>query len=125
MPSLHFGWTLMFGVLFLRTHNRWLKILGVLYPVLTLVAITITANHYLMDAVGAVLLMVAAFVTLEIVVRRRLFLPRIGAFVQSFAVGHRSWAFLKEGIKSSGTSSPAKVTGSARQNQEAGVGPIR
>ena len=101
MPSLHFGWTLMFGVLFLRTHNRWLKILGVLYPMLTLVAITITANHYIMDAVGAVLLMVVAFVTLEIVVRRRLFLPRIVALVQSFVVGHRSGMSPKEGFKGS------------------------
>ena len=53
MPSLHFAWTVMFGILFFRSSNGWLKALGVLYPVLTLAAITITANHYLMDAIGA------------------------------------------------------------------------
>ncbi len=126
MPSLHFGWTLMFGILFLRTPNKWLKVLGVVYPVMTLVAITITANHYLMDAIGAVLLMAAAFATLEIGFRRRLFLPRIAVFVRSFIHGHRSSAFQKEGIKSCGGRLPPASTGSVEgQNQSGGVGPIR
>ena len=76
MPSLHFSWTIMFGVLFLRTPNKWLKIFGILYPTLTLLAITITANHYIMDAIGGGLLMIAAFVIVELGFRRRLFLPK-------------------------------------------------
>ncbi len=83
MPSLHFSWTLLFGVLFLRTPNKWIKGLGVLYPTLTLLAITITANHYLMDAVGGALLVIAAFLTIEIGFRRRMFLPTILSYFRS------------------------------------------
>ena len=75
MPSLHFSWTIMLGILFLRTPSMWIKVLGVLYPALTLVAITVTANHYLMDAIGGALLIGASFAVLELVIKRRLFLP--------------------------------------------------
>jgi len=75
MPSLHFSWTIMLGILFLRTPRMWIKVLGVLYPALTLVAITVTANHYIMDAIGGALLIGASFAVLELVIKRRLFLP--------------------------------------------------
>ena len=77
MPSLHFSWTIMFGVLFLRTPNKWVKIFGIIYPTTTLLAITITANHYIMDAIAGGALMIAAFGIMELGFRRRLFLPRI------------------------------------------------
>ena len=79
MPSLHFSWTILLGILFLRTPGIWIKVLGVLYPALTLMAITVTANHYLMDAIGGGLLIAASFAAMELVVRRRLFLPRVVA----------------------------------------------
>ena len=75
MPSLHFSWTIMLGILFLRSRSMWIKILGVLYPALTLMAITVTANHYIMDAIGGALLIGISFTALELVVRRHLFLP--------------------------------------------------
>jgi hypothetical protein len=84
MPSLHFGWTVMFGILFLRTPNKWVRIFGVIYPTMTLLAITITANHYFMDAIGGVLLMTAAFVTVELGFRRRLFISRITVRLQPY-----------------------------------------
>ena len=77
MPSLHFSWTVMFGVLFLTTPNKWVKILGIIYPTTTLLAITITANHYIMDAIAGAALMIAAFALMELGFRRRLFLPQI------------------------------------------------
>ena len=76
MPSLHFSWTIMLGILFLRTPGKWTKVVGVLYPALTLIAITVTANHYIMDAIGGALLIGASFAAMELVVRRPLFLPR-------------------------------------------------
>ena len=82
MPSLHFSWTVMFGVLFLRTPNKWVKILGIIYPTTTLLAITITANHYIMDAIAGAALMIAAFALMELVFRRRLFLPQIIRWVR-------------------------------------------
>lgn len=75
MPSLHFSWTVMFGVMFLRSHNRLVKVFGVVYPALTLFAITITGNHYIMDAVGGGLLILASFLAMELGFRRRFFLP--------------------------------------------------
>jgi len=75
MPSLHFGWTVMFGIMFLRTNNRLVKVFGVIYPALTLFAITITGNHYIMDAVGGGLLILASFLTMELGFRRRFYLP--------------------------------------------------
>ena len=84
MPSLHFSWTLMFGILFMRTPNRWIRTFGVIYPTMTFVAITVTANHYILDAVGGGLLMLAAYGALELGFRRRLFLPRLSA---SFGAG--------------------------------------
>ncbi len=77
MPSLHFSWTVMFGVMFLRSHNRLVKVFGVVYPALTLFAITITGNHYIMDAVGGGLLILASFLAMELGFRRRFFLPVI------------------------------------------------
>ena len=77
MPSLHFSWTVMFGILFLTTPNKWVKVFGLIYPTMTLLAITITGNHYIMDAVGGGLLVIAAFLTMELGIRRRFFLPKL------------------------------------------------
>lgn len=77
MPSLHFSWTLMFGILFLRTPGKWFKVVGVLYPTMTLLAITITGNHYIMDAVGGSILIMLAFAVVELGFKRRLFLPKL------------------------------------------------
>ena len=81
MPSLHFSWTLILGVMFFRSHNRWLRIAGVLYPTMTLFAITITGNHYILDAIGGGVVMAFSFLAMEFGVRRRLYLPRLWAAV--------------------------------------------
>lgn len=98
MPSLHFSWTVMFGILFLRSPNKWVKTLGVIYPTITLLAITITANHYIMDAIGGALLMTAAFATVELGFRRRLFLPRLTARLQPYFTS-RGLRFLRLGSR--------------------------
>ena len=75
MPSLHFGWTVMFGIIFIRTNHKLIKIFGVIYPTMTLFAITITGNHYITDAIGGGLLILASFLAMELGFRRRFFLP--------------------------------------------------
>lgn len=59
MPSVHFMWAVIvaYGVVrAARTPYRWI---AVVHPVLTLVAIVATANHFLLDAiVGGVLLVI-------------------------------------------------------------------
>ncbi len=57
MPSLHFGWDLLLGIAiiaaFRRTRLAWLAVvIGVGLPLLQIVAITTTANHYLVDALA-------------------------------------------------------------------------
>ncbi len=51
MPSLHFSWTVILGVYWLRSLPGGFKAAGVLYPTLTFFAITITGNHFVLDAV--------------------------------------------------------------------------
>ena len=47
MPSLHIGWTLLIAVVYLRsTKYRWIKPLGILYPILTFFAIILTLLGY-------------------------------------------------------------------------------
>ncbi|WP_329415362.1 phosphatase PAP2 family protein [Streptomyces sp. NBC_00704] len=60
MPSLHFGWALMVAIGLIaatRSRRRWLWLL---HPLLTLLVIVGTANHYWLDAVAAGVLLGAA-----------------------------------------------------------------
>jgi hypothetical protein len=60
MPSVHFGWALVVGlcvVALTRTRWRWLALA---HPLITLVVITVTANHYWLDSVVAGLLVLGA-----------------------------------------------------------------
>ncbi|MFF4394745.1 phosphatase PAP2 family protein [Streptomyces sp. NPDC001480] len=53
MPSLHFGWALMVAVgLIVATRSR-LRWLWLLHPLVTLLVIVGTANHYWLDAIVA------------------------------------------------------------------------
>ncbi|MFE7552257.1 phosphatase PAP2 family protein [Streptomyces gardneri] len=62
MPSMHIGWSLWCGVtIFLLAKAPWAKILGLLYPTVTLVVIVATANHFWLDAVGGVICLAFGF----------------------------------------------------------------
>ena len=85
MPSLHVAWALWCGVTMARlTQRRGLRILALAYPAITVLVVLGTSNHYLADAVAALLLW---FVTDRIVGRvlrasggwnaRRLFVRRV------------------------------------------------
>ncbi|MET8175852.1 phosphatase PAP2 family protein [Streptomyces clavifer] len=65
MPSLHVGWAVWCGVLLWR-HGRHpvLRAAGVLYPLVTVLVVMGTANHYFLDAVaGAAVMGVGALLT--------------------------------------------------------------
>ena len=66
MPSLHFSWTCIFCWLFVRELRGWYRYLGVGYPLITLVAIVVTGNHYFLDAVVGVALIGVALVSLKV-----------------------------------------------------------
>ncbi|GGT05608.1 phosphatase PAP2 family protein [Streptomyces chromofuscus] len=65
MPSLHFGWALMVAVGLLvatRSHWRWLWLL---HPLLTLLVIVGTANHYWLDSILAAALLGGALTVIR------------------------------------------------------------
>ncbi|MFD7440839.1 phosphatase PAP2 family protein [Streptomyces sp. NPDC059909] len=56
MPSMHIGWSLWCGLIIVALASApWAKVLGVLYPTLTLIVIVATANHFWLDAVGGLM----------------------------------------------------------------------
>lgn len=62
MPSLHIGWALWAGIsVYMCARSRWVRLLGLLYPFGTLAVIVATANHYVIDALGAAFVVVLAF----------------------------------------------------------------
>jgi len=55
MPSMHIGWSLWCGItIALLAKPLWARVLGLLYPTVTLLVIVSTANHFWLDAVGGV-----------------------------------------------------------------------
>jgi hypothetical protein len=62
MPSLHFGWSLFCAAaLAPRLRHRSARIAAGLYPLLTLAAIVLTANHYILDAAGGAVVFLAGY----------------------------------------------------------------
>ncbi|WP_191089798.1 phosphatase PAP2 family protein [Nesterenkonia ebinurensis] len=64
MPSFHFGWDLLMGIALVREAPAcWTRCIGVVLPVLMLLSILITGNHFFLDAVvggGIVVVALAA-----------------------------------------------------------------
>jgi hypothetical protein len=57
MPSLHFGWDMLLGGgiiwTFWRSSLRWLALpIGVALPAMQVASITVTANHFFLDAIA-------------------------------------------------------------------------
>jgi len=64
MPSLHIGWAFWSALILVpRLRQLWAKALAFAYPWLTLFAIVVTANHYWIDGVGGVLVVLFGLAT--------------------------------------------------------------
>ncbi|MDX2625699.1 phosphatase PAP2 family protein, partial [Streptomyces scabiei] len=62
MPSLHFGWSLWCGLTIAIVAPRvWMKVLGLLHPFFTVLAIVATGNHWVLDAAGGAAVVGAGF----------------------------------------------------------------
>jgi hypothetical protein len=62
MPSLHFAWATWCALALLPALRRvWTKALVLAYPVVTLFCIVVTANHYVLDAVGGAVVLAIGF----------------------------------------------------------------
>src|SRR3972149_1240803 len=74
MPSLHFGWDLLLGLAIIRAFwgERWLWVMapiGVAMPVLQIFSITLTANHFFLDALAGGIVAIAG-IALALAVER-------------------------------------------------------
>jgi PAP2 superfamily len=73
MPSVHVGWALIVAIAVITvSRSRW-RWLAAAYPVLTLLVVVVTANHFWLDGIVAALL-----VALVLVVQRKARRPRSG-----------------------------------------------
>jgi len=62
LPSLHIGYAVFASLaVFLLTSNRLARAAAVVYPLAVLLAIVVTGNHYLLDAVAGVVVLGVAF----------------------------------------------------------------
>jgi hypothetical protein len=61
MPSVHVGWAVLVAAAVITVaHSRW-RWLVLLHPIITTYVIAVTANHYWLDGVAALLLLVAVY----------------------------------------------------------------
>ena len=62
MPSMHIGWSTWCALVVWRlTRRRGVRALAVLYPLLTLFCIIVTANHFWLDGIGGLVTLTAGF----------------------------------------------------------------
>jgi hypothetical protein len=74
MPSMHIGWSLWVAIVLVRLGKRpWVRVLGALYPLVTLFVIVGTANHYVLDAVGGVVALGGGWVVARVIRGRPVF----------------------------------------------------
>lgn len=74
MPSVHIGWALLVAVVIVQvSRSRW-RWLALGYPVLTTLAVVVTANHFWLDGVAAAILLALALLVQRAgqAIRRRL-----------------------------------------------------
>ena len=67
MPSLHFGWSVLFATIFFRSGSRFLRIFAFIYPSMMLFTIVVTGNHYFLDAIAGGFVIVISFGTVNVI----------------------------------------------------------
>lgn len=72
MPSLHAGWDLLIGIsIVTAAGSLWLRLVGFLMPVLMVLAVLVTANHYLVDVIAGLALALIGHAVALVLERRR------------------------------------------------------
>ena len=71
MPSVHVGWAVLVAVAIIATaRSRW-RWLALLYPAMTTLAVVVTANHFWLDGIVAIVIL-AVVLAVQILARRLL-----------------------------------------------------
>ena len=60
MPSLHVGWAALIAYVVHRTGPRWLAVIAAAHVVVTVAVVVVTANHYWLDGIVALVLLAVA-----------------------------------------------------------------
>jgi len=61
MPSMHFAWAFLIAMAWASTPYLWAKICAIVYQTLMAAAVVITGNHYFVDVVAAIPVIMASF----------------------------------------------------------------
>ncbi len=62
MPSVHIGWAILVAIAVIATlRSRW-RWLALLYPVMTTLAVVVTANHFWLDGIAAAIVLLLVLV---------------------------------------------------------------
>ncbi|HUP87531.1 MAG TPA: phosphatase PAP2 family protein [Acidimicrobiales bacterium] len=87
MPSLHFGWSswCLFVLWPATEGRRWARALLVAYPLATLFAVVVTANHFWLDAAGGAAVLGAGYAIASALTGRST--PRFGTSRPPLAAG--------------------------------------
>ena len=70
MPSMHFGWTALMGLIVYRTGHTAFKVVGMAYPTLMFIAVIVTGNHYVIDPIAGGLVVYASLRIPALITRR-------------------------------------------------------
>ena len=66
MPSFHAGWSVLLGIVVFRASNRWpLRAFAVLVPAAMVVAVVVTANHFVLDVFAGTAIVLATLLVVE------------------------------------------------------------
>jgi hypothetical protein len=57
MPSVHIGWAILVAIAVVTTAKSSWRWLAVIYPVMTTLAVVVTANHFWLDGVAAAIIL--------------------------------------------------------------------
>jgi hypothetical protein len=70
MPSVHIAWALWCACVFVpRLRAFWLRAAAAAYPIVTVLVIAVTGNHYVLDAAGGALVLAVGFVIAKRITR--------------------------------------------------------
>jgi membrane-associated phospholipid phosphatase len=71
MPSVHCTWAFWVAIVLVpRLRQRWLKGLAIAYPIVTMIAIVLTANHFFLDIVGGVAALGIGYLLARLITRQ-------------------------------------------------------
>jgi PAP2 superfamily len=66
MPSFHAGWSVLLGIVVFRASSRWpLRAAAVIMPAAMVVAVVVTANHFVLDVFAGTAIVLATMLVVD------------------------------------------------------------